>query len=926
MTCSDRDQQECKKSVKQLPSQMVDIPGAHLKLCKYTVTQALWMAVMGENPSYFKGANRPVEIVSWNDCQVFIKKLNEMPEVVLSRLVYRLPTAEEWRCACLSGSKGAYCELADGTEITEETLGQVAWYKDNSGNATHPVGQKEPNKFGLYDMHGNVCEWTATVESETRVIRGGCWLSNATHCTAGCRFRLSLEQRDNDVGFRLAAETPEMTADRVAEEAKARAEIEAAAAMAAEEAAHKEAEKAAEEARAALMLRMKAETRKCELEQLRTQMVDIPGTTITLCKYAVTQLLWVVVMGENPSHFKGADRPVENVSWDACQEFIKRLNAMPEVVASGQTYRLPTEEDWEYACRAESDGDYCKLADGIEIRDATLGQVAWYRNNSGDETHPVGQKAPNKFGLYDMHGNVWEWTATTKAGKCVIRGGSYQELAGACRADYVSLIAQNFRCDDIGFRLAAVKTTQKTLGSKALEERNLSLIANLQFQMVEIPNAYVKLCKYTVTQALWEAVMGTNPSYFKGADRPVEHVSPADCQAFIKKLNATPIVKASGLKYRLPTAEEWKCACRAESKGGYCQLADGTEIVDWRLGQVAWYKDNSGDETHPVGRKEPNKFGLYDMHGNVWEWTATEEYGERIFAGGSWDDCAFDCTAYACGSCRPYARHGNIGFRLAAETPEMKMAREVAKARMAAERKAAEAKAERDEKAKREAIVEREALRAKEERAMAEEAKVRKMTRETVLAQLQSQMVDIPGSGFMLCKYEVRQALWKAVMGENPSYFKGANRPVENVSWNESQSFIQALNAMPEVVASGLVYRLPTEEEWEFACRAGSNGDYCKLAGGTEITKKTLGQVAWHKDNSGDEPHPTRQKKPNEFGLYDMLGNVWEWTATDKNGKYVCRGGSYSDRSNSCTAKAQKCFAPDDRHHGLGFRLAADAR
>ena len=192
--------------------------------------------------------------------------------------------------------------------------------------------------------------------------------------------------------------------------------------------------------------------------------------------------------------------------------------------------------------------------------------------------------------------------------------------------------------------------------------------------------------------------------------------------------------------------------------------------------------------------------------------------------------------------------------------------------------------------------------------------------------QLASQMVDIPGAYLKLGKYAVTQALWEAVMETNPSWFKGADRPVDNVSRNDCQEFIRRLNIMPEVAVSGLTYRLPTEDEWEYACRAGSKGRYCKLADGTEITKKTLGGVAWYKDNSEDKTHSVRQKRPNAFGLHDMLGNVWEWTASEENGKHVCRGGGYSDRSDSCTAKARKCFTSNEQYYALGFRLAADAR
>ena len=115
-------------------------------------------------------------------------------------------------------------------------------------------------------------------------------------------------------------------------------------------------------------------------------------------------------------------------------------------------------------------------------------------------------------------------------------------------------------------------------------------------------------------------------------------------------------------------------------------------------------------------------------------------------------------------------------------------------------------------------------------------------------------MVPIPGRDYRMGKFEVTQAQWEAVMGENPSYFKGADHPVENVSWDDCQAFLEKLNAHPAARATGLVFRLPTEEEWETACRAGSTNDFCRLADGTEITEATLGRVAWFDENLSTRP------------------------------------------------------------------------
>ena len=172
---------------------------------KTEVTQAQWEAVMGANPSWFKGPDNPVENVSWDDCQEFLRRLNALPSVKASGMTFRLPTEEEWEYACRAGATGQFCKLADGTEITEDTLGQVAWFEDNADGKTHPVGQKEPNAFGLYDMHGNVWEWTSTADGEDRDDRGGSWLYSGWNCKSSLRDGGSPVYRGNGLGFRLCA-------------------------------------------------------------------------------------------------------------------------------------------------------------------------------------------------------------------------------------------------------------------------------------------------------------------------------------------------------------------------------------------------------------------------------------------------------------------------------------------------------------------------------------------------------------------------------------------------------------------------------------------------------------------------------------------------------------------------------------------------
>ena len=640
-------------------------------------------------------------------------------------------------------------------------------------------------------------------------------------------------------------------------------------------------------------------------------MVEIPGKNFKMGKFEVTQRQWVAVMGDNPSKFKGDDNPVEQVSWDDCQKFLEKLNALPEVKKSGWTYRLPTEREWVYACRAGSTGDYCKLANGTEITKATLGEVAWYADNSNDKTHPVGLNKPNAWGLYDMYGNVREWCEKgdkEARPRRAAPGGGWDNGSGKCLTYERSYHSPDYRNHDLGFRLAAKEMTweestrkaeasaRKTEEAARRERAVKEVIPRLIRDMIAIRDNRFMIGKYEVTQAQWEAVMGENPSEFKGADNPVENVSWDDCQEFLKILNAFPSVKESGLVFRLPTEEEWEYACRAGSTGDYCNLANGTEITKSTLGTVAWYDDNSEETTHPVGQKKPNAFGLYDMHGNVWEWCEDFRAGSsrRVYRGGSWDDYFGDCSADDREDTEYPDGDNNLGFRLAAE----KMSAEEAA------RKAEEA--------------------ARRERAVKE-----------VIPRLIRDMIAIRDNRFMIGKYEVTQAQWEAVMGENPSEFKGADNPVENVSWDDCQEFLKELNALSAVEESGLVFRLPTEREWEYACRAGSTGDYCKLANGMEITESTLGKVVWYRDNSDKMTHPVGQKKPNAFGLYDMHGNVWEWCEGFRAGvsrrvvragasRRVVRGGGWRSDSKRCAAgNRSNSDGPGDHGDFLGFRLAA---
>lgn len=230
------------------------------------------------------------------------------------------------------------------------------------------------------------------------------------------------------------------------------------------------------------------------------------------------------------------------------------------------------------------------------------------------------------------------------------------------------------------------------------------------------------------------------------------------------------------------------------------------------------------------------------------------------------------------------------------------------------------------------------------------------LRRDRVLHELEANMVKVKGGTFMMaahsirndepshqvtlsdffiCKYEVTQELWLVVMGSNPSYFSSAKgfddnllRPVERVSWNDCQTFIDKLNQL-----TGKNYRLPTEAEWEYAASGGEHSQDFKYSGSNDENK-----VIWDDSNSNKTSHNVGTKAPNELGLYNMSGNVWEWCSdwygsynlsdqTNPKGpaagtKRVYRGGSWYDSIWSCCISCRNYADPSWRNYGLGLRLA----
>lgn len=200
-------------------------------------------------------------------------------------------------------------------------------------------------------------------------------------------------------------------------------------------------------------------------------------------------------------------------------------------------------------------------------------------------------------------------------------------------------------------------------------------------------------------------------------------------------------------------------------------------------------------------------------------------------------------------------------------------------------------------------------------------------------------------SGFYMGKIQVTQRLWKAIMGDNPSYFKGKHRPVETVSWDDAQEFLSKLNAREDVQAFirqlnplGTEFRLPTEAEWEFAARGGACSKGFEYSGSNRLK-----QVGWYYENSNDQTHEVGQLLPNELGIHDMSGNVWEWCRDWYGSEYyeechergmvenpqgpdtgtsrVLRGGGCGFDPVDCRSVDRYRYDPEGRYRSIGFRL-----
>ncbi len=449
-------------------------------MSKYEITQAQFLAIAESNPSRIPGQpNHPVDRITWGACQGFFANL-----LMITQQPFRLPTEAEWEYACRAGTTTRFYW---GEDRYYSEIEDYAWYDINTGSQS--VGQKIPNAFGLYDMTGNVWEWCSDyyglysiddridpqgpASGTNRVLRGGAFNSvlgsmfdPPKGIRSAARDHRSPKTYNEAIGFRIVLEvepesppsptptytitatptptnTPTPTLTPTPSATNTPIEIPL---IPPDEFIMPIPRLAPGAKPLTLVLIQAGDFVMGNPDYQANGFTDEgPPHPVTIAKnyyigkYELTQGQWEALMENNPSEgLPGVDFPVSNVSWEDCQVFFDALNQLGLSGWAVEGFRLPTEAEWEYACRA---GTVTRFYWGDDQSETAIGDYTWYGANSSNMFKEVGFKSPNRWGLHDTSGNVWEWcqdwygnypadaqinpTGPETGSDHVIRGGGY---------------------------------------------------------------------------------------------------------------------------------------------------------------------------------------------------------------------------------------------------------------------------------------------------------------------------------------------------------------------------------------------------------------------------------------------------------------------------------------------------------------------
>ena len=429
--------------------------------------------------------------------------------------------------------------------------------------------------------------------------------------------------------------------------------------------------------------------------------------------------------------------------------------------------------------------------------------------------------------------------------------------------------------------------------------------------------------KYEVSQEEYKTIMGTNPGSFKANDEPVNKVNWHMAVEFCKKLNDQERKAGrlpSGYEYRLPTEAEWEFAARGGNKSKNYKYS-GSNDID----KVAWYNRQWGN----VGTKAPNELGIYDMSGNVWEW-CNDWYGRynnslkinptgpsiatnRIIRGGCWRNDSNYCRVARHYSSSPDAKGSGLGFRIALApiivNNKIALSTSIDKTIPGLGMKLV--------------YVTPGSFMMGANDGKSNEKPIHKVT------------ISTP---YWIGKYEVTHGEYQAVMKDDLIHLNLGKKPVNSINWHKAVEFCKKLTAREKNAGrlpAGYEYRLPTEAEWEFAARGGIKSRGYKYSG-----SNIPDNVMWHSKNSGGNTYVVGSKLPNELGIYDMSGNVWEWCLDNWHDNYtgaptdgntwdigkssakIIRGASWYDNSSDWTLSSRNSNSPQNAGvNNIGFRI-----
>ena len=627
------------------------------------VTQGQWETVMGSNPSYFDecGENCPVEQVSWENAQSFIEELNRME----ASNGYSLPTEAQWEYAARAGSTTAFANggITETKCNYDPNLDAMGWYCYNSDDKTHPVAQKGPNAWGLYDMHGNVWEWcldwwgiypeesVTNPEGPTsgsfRVQRGGSCIDpvGAHSCRSAYRSSYNPDSPNYSFGLRIVMSVDSFVTDDDGDGYNSKLDCN---------------DNDNTIYPGAIEICGDGIDQDCdggdEVCPLDPNDVDNDGDGYT----------------ENQGDCNDDDVDINPGEFEICGDGIDQdCDGGDEACATNQAPSALINSPSD-GSKFESGETISFTGTGTDPEDGTLAASAFTWTSSIDGQIYSGSKNFNSNGLSaGPHTIILTVTDSNEATDT----DSIQITVKAMP------VGETFT-NTIGMKFVSIPAGSFIMGSPDDELGRYS--KETQHQVTLTKGYYIQTTE--VTQGQWKALMNTvsrGNTDCRTDNCPVVLVSWNDAQSFIEKLNRIESTDA----YRLPTEAEWEYACRAGSTSAFA-TGEATETecgYDANLDIIGWYCNNSNNDFHPVGQKQPNAWGLYDMHGNVGEWcydwydsypssAVTDPKGPAESQSGFWGriyrGCCFDCDARDCrsasrGENSPSSIWSGLGFRLA---------------------------------------------------------------------------------------------------------------------------------------------------------------------------------------------------------------------------------------------------------------------